>query len=248
MDYWDTPDADDRRGGPSPAARRWAGHVRAFVAGVAITSLAAFLLVRIGSTEAEHVSVAGAVDTTDSVPSTTATPQSVGSNARDSVSTTTTATTEAPATASSPSGPAPATAPALGEGNGLATCTEPEQGVAPTPTEDEFVGLLVGTWVVCNAPSVFGTNEVGMQIGSDGRWSKLARNPAGELTPIPGWGNEGTWEVTDTSAMNGPGVFQVDFHVDGSGTVMSAPVFSSGPPKMRLNNMGVYVADYVPAP
>jgi hypothetical protein len=30
-----------------------------------------------------------------------------------------------------------------------------------------------------------------------------------------------------------------DFHVDGSGTVISLPVFSSGPAKMRLNNMGL---------
>jgi hypothetical protein len=99
---------------------------------------------------------------------------------------------------------------------------------------------------VCKAPSVFGTNEVGIQILSNGRWSKLTRNPAGQLTPVPGWGNQGTWNSIDTSAMNGPGVFQVDFHIDGSGTVISLPVFSSGPPKMRLNNEGIYVADYVP--
>jgi hypothetical protein len=213
MDYWDSPYADERRGGPSLAARRWAGHVRAFVAGVAITSLVAFLLVRSGSTDAQHLSVGNANDPTDSVPS-TATPNATS---------------------------------AVAAGDDLATCTDPEQGVASTPTQDELVDRLVGTWLVCNAPSVFGTNEVGMQIGSDGRWWKLGRNPAGQLTPMPGWGDQGSWDIIDTSGMNGPGVFQVNFHVDGSGTVVSLPVFSSGPPKIRLNNMGVYVADYVPA-
>jgi hypothetical protein len=100
--------------------------------------------------------------------------------------------------------------------------------------------------LVCNTVSVFGTDEVGMQIGSDGRWSKLSRNPAGQLTPMVGWGNEGTWDVIDTSTMNPPGLFQLDLHIDGSGTVITLPVFSSGPTKMRLDNMGVYVADYVP--
>jgi hypothetical protein len=244
MDYWETSDADDRRGGASPAARRWAGHVRAFVAGVAITSLVAFLLVHDGSAKVQHLRVGGATDATDSVLSATTSPPSVWSTPSDSPPST--APAPAPPTVSSPSEPAPTGTRALAEGDVLATCTEPEQGVTFTPTQDEFVARLVGTWMVCNAPSVFGTNEVGMQIRSDGRWSKLTRNPAGHLTPIPGWGNQGTWEIIDTSAMNGPGVFQVNFHVDGSGTVISSPVFSSGPPKMRLNNMGVYIADYVP--
>lgn len=268
MDYWNTSDADDRRGGRLSNARRWAGHVGAFVAGVAITSLVAFLVVHGRSTDAVQLSVGGSTDTTDSALSTTTTPPSVAaapstvdtidsarstttppsveSVADNSPAPTTTAPAETPSTASPRSEPAPASTASLAEGDALATCTEPEHGVASTPTMEEFVGRLEGTWLVCDAPSVFGTNEVGMQIRNDGRWSKLSRNPTGQLTAMRGWGNEGTWETIDASGMNQPGVFQVDFHIDGSGTVISLPVFSSGPPKMRLNNMGIYVADYVP--
>jgi hypothetical protein len=52
--------------------------------------------------------------------------------------------------------------------------------------------------------------------------------------------------VFDDSSMDGPGTFQVDLLMDGKGDAVSFPaVFSSGPPKMRLDNMGIYVADYV---
>jgi hypothetical protein len=109
------------------------------------------------------------------------------------------------------------------------------------------VARLVGTWLGCTQTSVFGTEEVGIQVSSSGRWAKLTENGAGRLTPLSGWGNEGSWDVVDTSTMNGPGVFQVNLHIDGSGTVTSLPVFSAGAPRMHLNNEGVYVADYVPA-
>jgi len=61
-----------------------------------------------------------------------------------------------------------------------------------------------------------------------------------------GWGNEGGWTVVDTSAMNGPGTYQLNLKIDGEGTVVTLPVFSSGPPKMRLSNDGLYTGDYVP--
>lgn len=230
MDDWGSFDADDRQGGPTTAAGPWARQMRAFFAGVAITSVAAVLLVFGGSTGAEQLSVG-----TSAVASTTA------STTSPVVASTTTTTSPVATTTTIAPGPAHPSTPALAP-----SCTTPEKGVASTPTKDALIRRLVGTWLVCKSPSVFGTKEVGMQILSDGRWSKLTRNSAGRLTPVPGWGNQGTWEVIDTSLMNGPGVFQVDFHIDGSGTVMSLPVFSSGPPKMRLNNEGVFVADYVP--
>jgi hypothetical protein len=60
-------------------------------------------------------------------------------------------------------------------------------------------------------------------------------------------GNEGTWAAIDTRAMNGPGTYQLNLKINGEGTVITLPVLSSGPPKMRLSNNGVYTADYVPS-
>ena len=126
-------------------------------------------------------------------------------------------------------------------------CAAVENGIEPTPTERRFVELFVGIWSLCNTPSVFGSDDAGLEIAADGHWWKLADDLAGGLTRAEGWGNEGTWAVLDTSVMNGPGHYQLNLAIDGSGTVTSQPVFATTPPKMRLNNMGVYVGDYVRA-
>jgi hypothetical protein len=129
----------------------------------------------------------------------------------------------------------------------LATCSQTEQGVLATPTKQSFISDVVGVWLLCRTPSVFGTNEQGLEISPDGSWFKLALDSAGLLVARRGWGNEGTWAAVDTSAMNGPGTYQLNLKIDGEGTVVTMPVFSSGPPKMRLSNEGVYTADYVPS-
>jgi hypothetical protein len=129
----------------------------------------------------------------------------------------------------------------------LATCSQTERGVLATPTQQAFIKDVVGDWLLCGTTSVFGTNEQGLEISPDGSWSKLTLNPAGRPVAMRGWGNQGAWSVVDTSAMNGPGTYQLNLKIDGEGTVITLPVFSSGPPKMRLSNEGVYTADYVPS-
>jgi hypothetical protein len=128
-----------------------------------------------------------------------------------------------------------------------AMCSQTEQGVLATPTEQSFISAVVGVWLLCRTPSVFGTSEQGLDVSPDGTWFKLAQGSAGVLVADRGWGNEGTWAVVDTSAMNGPGNYQLNLKIDGGGTVITLPVFSSRPRTMRLNNNGVYTADYVPA-
>ena len=125
-------------------------------------------------------------------------------------------------------------------------CTGPANGARPTPTKQDFLKAFVGTWLLCQRPSVFGTNEVGLQIDANGRWAKLTRNSEGQLETITGLGNQGTWTVPDTSAMNGPGSFQVNLNEAGGRSVTTSPRFSSGPPGMLLNNEGVFIARYVP--
>jgi hypothetical protein len=143
--------------------------------------------------------------------------------------------------------PPPTTHPALKvDPAQLATCSQTERGVLATPTEQAFISDVVGDWRLCRTPSVFGTNEQGLEISPDGRWFKLAADSAGLPEAVRGWGNEGTWTAVDTSAMNGPGTYQLNLKIDGEGTVLTLPVFSSGPPKMRLSNDGLYTADYAP--
>ena len=80
-------------------------------------------------------------------------------------------------------------------------------------------------------------------IDGDGRWSKLALVD-GQLTALHGWSNEGSWETIDTSLMNGPGVYQLNSSIDGSGTVITIPQLAAEPELMRLDNNGVFRGDY----
>jgi hypothetical protein len=50
--------------------------------------------------------------------------------------------------------------------------------------------------------------------------------------------------------MNGRPLFSIEFSLDGAGSIGTVPVFASHGSqvsKARLDNMGVFVADYVPA-
>ena len=124
-------------------------------------------------------------------------------------------------------------------------CLQSPQGRRAGASETEFREMLVGNWLLCASPSVFGTTgEAGLAIYDDLRWAKLTRGDDGQLRPTVGWDREGSWESVDTSDMNGPGVYQLNLSVDGSGTVITIPIFAEQPAVVRLNNNGVFVADY----
>lgn len=118
-------------------------------------------------------------------------------------------------------------------------------------TVAEFQAAISGSWLLCGAPSFFGTGEAGLEIRRDGRWSKLFRGPGRSLVRGHGPGNEGTWRTIDTSFMNGGPTYQMDFLVDGAGLSSATPAFraqGAHVTNVRLDNMGLFVADYVPAP
>ena len=124
-------------------------------------------------------------------------------------------------------------------------CQKQPQGTRAVATEAEFQQLLVGRWLLCDSISVFGTaDEVGLVIHADFSWQKLVRADDGALVASSAWEQSGSWETLDTSDMNGPGVFQLNVHIDGSGTIYTHPVIAVEPDVMRLNNNGVFVADY----
>ena len=128
----------------------------------------------------------------------------------------------------------------------LSQCASVRQGQRLTPTLADFQTAVFGDWGLCKSPSVFGTtDEVGLEITPDQRWHKLMPSGGLAVTLGTGWGYEGSWEIIDTSMMNGPGVFQLNLSIDGSGTVITIPVFAQSPDIMRLNNEGVFVADYI---
>ena len=126
------------------------------------------------------------------------------------------------------------------------SCNAPESPRPAVATIAEFRALIVRTWMLCSATSVFGSrDEKGMELLPDGSWFKLYADNEGTLTRGEGFGRRGTWEIIDTSGMSQRATFQVNLSIFGSGTVMTSPVFTAEPTKMRMNNMGLHIADYV---
>jgi hypothetical protein len=126
-----------------------------------------------------------------------------------------------------------------------AACATPEQQTVPLPDLATVQHLLVGNWLACDSPSFFGTDDAGLVLGADGHWAKLARTGV-DLVEMDGRDNRGSWEILDTSSMNGPGHFQINLTSLAGGTRMSSVVIIA-PSKLVLDNMGVFSGTYVPA-
>lgn len=120
--------------------------------------------------------------------------------------------------------------------------TTPIALISVTQVQD----LLVGPWTRCGSGSAIGNpaGEAGLVFAADGTFRRLVRAADGTVVPASGVGQEGTWVVRDTTSMNGPGSYQVDLTVDGSGTYISAPVFLASPTTVRFVGTQVQ-ADYI---
>lgn len=105
--------------------------------------------------------------------------------------------------------------------------------------------MLVGAWTRCGTGSAIGdpTNEAGLEFSADGRLQRLVRAADGTVASGSGPGNEGAWTVIDTTDMNGPGSYQVDLTVDGSGTRITFPVILAAPSAVRF--VGMTGADHL---
>jgi hypothetical protein len=123
-------------------------------------------------------------------------------------------------------------------------CSLRELPIGAAASKQMFVQRIAGDWALCGSTSVFGTHEAGLAIVADGTWYKLLA-AGGTLSRSQGFGEQGTWDVIDTTAINGPGAYQLDFNISGGGGIGTFPAFATNPSKMRLNNNGVYQADYV---
>jgi hypothetical protein len=127
-------------------------------------------------------------------------------------------------------------------------CSQTETPLTPAPQSlHSFQQLIVRRWLLCGQTSTFGTTEAGLDIAADGSWYKLVSGADGSIERATGFDRQGTWEIIDTSAMNGKPTFQLNLSIFGSGTVIVTPQFAADPLKTRLNNNGVFVADYLAA-
>lgn len=138
-------------------------------------------------------------------------------------------------------------APVSGLPPGADRCGHPTGPITPA-SEEQFRDLLIGSWTLCGDTSALGdpTGEVGLEITADGHLHRLARTADGTIIRGVGPGQEFTWTVTDTTAMNGPGSYQVDLQVAGGGTMILTAQFLGSPPFVRFIGMNAGPrADYL---
>jgi hypothetical protein len=120
-------------------------------------------------------------------------------------------------------------------------CSLTETPVTPPTNGAELISMLTGDWALCDATSVFGTHEAGFSFASDGTWYKLYAQ-GGQLVRGQGFDEQGTWDLWSDDSGAEP---QLNLTLAGGGTIIVFPAFATNPRKVRLNNEGVYVADYV---
>jgi hypothetical protein len=79
-------------------------------------------------------------------------------------------------------------------------CGQPSVPATPT-TPAELGRELVGTWVQCAGPSIFGTEGGGaLEIFANGTWQQLASTPGGWV-PLEGKDDAGTWQVLEAPSV-----------------------------------------------
>ena len=111
-------------------------------------------------------------------------------------------------------------------------------------SKQAFLARLVGKWQLCSSKSIFGTKDAGIEFTADGHWYKLDGTLGTGFTRETGFDHQGTWTPIDRSGPGSQQPWQLDFKIDGSGTIFTGPAFAVSVPKMRLDNYAI-LADYV---
>jgi hypothetical protein len=102
----------------------------------------------------------------------------------------------------------------------------------------ELHARLLGRWQSCDVAVRFGPPDVsGLEFTDDGHWYFL-ESRTGELERGSGFGDYGTFEIIDTSLMNGPGAFQVNLELNSGGTYILQWSLSESPRLLMLDSMG----------
>jgi hypothetical protein len=127
-----------------------------------------------------------------------------------------------------------------------AQCADPV-GRVDLASVAQTESLLVGTWIQCEGeplPYPPGDN-VGIQFDADGTYHRVYEVD-GSLVRTEGLLEQGTWDVIDTTAMNGPGAYQLNLTTLGSGTVILHPEFFGTPTTLLRATHMVGSAAFVP--
>lgn len=117
-------------------------------------------------------------------------------------------------------------------------CEMQETMIGDPCTTQEMRDRVVHRWWQCSGQFVFNPQDgVGIEFMADGTWAVLKLDPQGGIIQGTGFAYQGTWDVFDTSSMNGPCKFQLDINSTGGG-VGGFPKFSKEPAKMYMNTGG----------
>jgi hypothetical protein len=117
-------------------------------------------------------------------------------------------------------------------------CTNPSDQV-PLTSVEQVAALLVGTWIRCDGPPLFGDGsdgDIGLDVVGDHFW-RLSRGTDGTLIRPEGFDQEGTLTILDNSGFNGPGSYQTNWKLIGRGTAIASPSFFQSPAVMGLAGM-----------
>ena len=140
------------------------------------------------------------------------------------------------------------TLPPSGACLGAQGCSLDPSGVTSTVSSaDELRQRLLGLWYDCQTPMTslapFGEGAAGIEFAADGHWYFL-RSEDGMLLRETGFGQAGTYDIVDTSSMNGPGHFQLNLNLNTGNFVFLQWTFSTQPQLLLVNNEGVQGALY----
>jgi hypothetical protein len=125
------------------------------------------------------------------------------------------------------------------QGHHAEACANPDPATQNTfGSEAELRTELTGVWLPCptKGSGLFGgTNDAGLEILAGGEFFVLNHDEAGGLARDPQ--ARGRITIVDTSIINGPGVFQVNFELESGGTDIEHPALSTSSTVMALTGM-----------
>jgi hypothetical protein len=131
------------------------------------------------------------------------------------------------------------TLPSQGQNLGPAGCHVAPSGVTSTvATADELRQDLLGVWYDCKKPGTFAPDSDGIEFTSDGHYYHLTLKQ-GVLVRETGFGQAGTYDIVDTSSMNGPGHFQLNLNPNTGGVMIIEWALAAQPRLLLVNNNGV---------
>ena len=144
------------------------------------------------------------------------------------------------------------TLPPLGDCFGAGGCSATPVGMTQGAASAEALrARLLGQWYACNTTSSSGfrlgpADAVGIEFAADGNWYFL-KAAVGGLVRGTGFGDAGTYDIIDTSSMNGPGSFQINLNLNSGGTDILHPAFAEAPRLLQLLGMeGTFLLSHLP--